>query len=159
MPTLISQPVDRPQKVTIATAKAVAIFDLVGLSSGTLVRAEDETWDTNLATTQANFVTKFIGWSNAQKAANVAKVTGYPTDNEIMVEVGGVIEYPATSDTYAVGDLIGPAKASGNALESQKVAKVSTEAAAIGRCRTKGTSITTVQVELLSKLLPVARQS
>jgi hypothetical protein len=158
MPQLISQPIDRPQKVTIATAQPVSIFDLVGLSSGTLVRAEDTPWDTDLGTTQAAFVSSFVGWSNCQKAANVARVTGYPSDNICMVETGGVIEFDAISDTYAVGDLIGPAKASGNALESQKVAKVPTEARAIGRCRTKGTT-TTVQVELLSKLLPSARQS
>lgn len=148
-----------PTIATVATAKAVAVGDIVGMSSGTLVKASDETWDTNLATTQTNFVTKFLGVSGQQKDANVARVFGNATDNVIRVDAGGVFTFDCASATFEVGDLVGCAKQSGNALEDQKVVSVASEALAIGRVVERGTSITRVKIQILSKLNPLARQS
>lgn len=156
---VIVGPNQAPVAVPIATAQAVAIGDLVAIINGTMVRGQDVAWDTNLATTQAAFVNGFVGYSNCAKPANVARVVGHPKDNEVLVITDGVINLPCVPATYAVGDLVGLAKQTGNALESQKVVGVATEATAIGRCRSAGTGLTSIDVQLLSKLMPAARQS
>lgn len=148
-----------PTIAPVLTAQAVAVGDICGLSSGNVVRAQDETWDTNLATTQTNFVTKFLGVSGQQKDANVARVFGNSTDNRIRIDAGGVFEFDCASANFAVGDLVGCAKQSGNALESQKVVAVASEALAIGRAVEAGTSVTRIKIQILSKLNPMARQS
>lgn len=145
---------------TIATAKATASGDLVGMSAGTLVRAEDTTWDTDLATTQTAFAALFLGASAQTKTSTtVARVFGNSQDNVIEVATGGVWEYDCASATFEIGDFVGPAKDTGNALLSNKVVKVTTEAKAIGRVVERGTSITRVKFKLLSVLNPAARQS
>jgi hypothetical protein len=145
-------------KVTIATAKAVDAGDLVGMASGTLVRAEDQAWDTNLLTTQTNFANLFLGVSMQTKDASTARIRGNSEDNTIMVAPEGVYEFDCESATFEVGDLVGPAKDTGNALLSDKVVAV-VAAGAIGRVVQRGTSITRVKVKLLSMLSPAARQS
>lgn len=148
-----------PVVAPVLTAQAVEVGDLVGLSSGNVVRAEDTTWDTNLATTQTAFANAFLGVSGQRKVATVARVIGNGTDNRIRVATGGIYEFDCASASFAVGDLVGPAKQSGNALESQKVASVASEAYAIGRVVEATSSATKVLVRLLSKLGPAARQS
>lgn len=148
-----------PTIATVATAKAVAVGDLCGMSSGTLVKASDTTWNTDLATTQSDFRALFLGVSGQQKDANVARVFGNATDNVIRIDAGGVFQFDCASATFEVGDFVGPAKQSGNALEDQKVVKVSTETTAIGRVVERGTSITRVKIQILSVLNPTARQS
>jgi hypothetical protein len=151
----------QPVVATVATAQAVTTGDLVAMSSGTLTRAEDETWDTNEATTRANFVAKFLGVSMQTKAANIARPYGNSKDNAIVVGTGPmVVEFNAALATYALGALVGPAKATGNALLSQTVKGVSTEAEAIGRvAEATGANATKVKVRILSVLQPAARQS
>lgn len=148
-----------PTIATVATAKAVAVGDLCGMSSGTLVKASDTTWNTDLATTQSDFRALFLGVSGQQKDANLARVFGNATDNVIRIDAGGVFVFDCASATFEVGDFVGPAKQTGNALEDQKVVKVSTEATAIGRVVERGTSITRVKIQILSVLNPLARQS
>lgn len=149
-----------PVKATIATAKAVDAGDLVGMSSGTLVKASDTAWDTNLATTQTAFALLFLGVAAQTKTSTtVARVFGNSEDNVIMVSSAGVYEFDCASATFEVGDLVGPAKDTGNALLDDKVVGVASEAYAIGRVVERGTSITRVKVRLLSKLAPLARQS
>lgn len=142
----------------VLTAQAVAVGDLVGLSSGNVVRAEDETWITDTATTQANFVQKFLGASGQVKVAGTARVPANSEDNVIRVAVDGVYEFDCASATFKVGDLVGPAKATGDALESKKVVAVAGEHLAIGRVVEAGTSVTKVKVQLLSVKAPAARQ-
>jgi len=141
----------------VLTAQAVAVGDIVGLSSGNVVRAEDTAWDTNLATTQTAFALLFLGASLQRKTAAVARVDGNSEDNIIVVAADGIHEFDCASATFAVGDLVGPAKQSGNLLESQKVAAVASEAYAIGRVAEAGASITKVKVKLLSKTFPASR--
>lgn len=160
MPRVYAAGQTPPVVVPVATAQAVAIYDLVALVSNTLVRAEDIAWDTNLATTQTAFATAFLGVSNVAKLANVAQVTGHPTANQAVVAVTGRYEFPAAAGTYNVGTLVGPAKATGDALLSQTVAVVDAEAKAFGRVvQPAGVNPATVVVEILSKVVPAARQS
>lgn len=148
-----------PKVVPIATAQAVADGDIVGMAAGTMVRAEDTAWNTDLATTQTAFALLFLGTSMQDKVVGTARVYGNSEDNRIGVSVGGVWEFDCASASFAVGDLVGPAKQSGNLLESQKVVAVATEALAIGRVERAVTSGVRVRVQLLSKLLPLARQA
>ena len=148
-----------PMVVPVATATAVAVGDIVGISSGNVVRAEDETWNTDLATTQAAFVPKFLGVSGQRKIANEARVMGNGQDNRIRIDTQGIWEFDCASANFAVGDLVGCAKQTGNALESQKVVAVATENLAVGRVAEAGTSVTKVKVQVLSVKAPAARQS
>jgi hypothetical protein len=68
-----------------------------------------------------------------------------------------VFEFDCASATFAVGDYVGPAKDTGNALLDNKVVAVGGEALAIGRVYASGASITRVKVRVFSKLLGVAR--
>jgi hypothetical protein len=146
-----------PVMAPVATAKAVALGDLVGQSSSTLVKASDTVWDTNLATTQAAFVALFMGVSAQRKDANVARPYGNSVDNYIRVDTDGVYEFDCASASFDVGDLVGPAKDTGNALLDNKVVAVGSSAAAIGRVHKKGASVTRVQVKILSTLYPTAK--
>ena len=151
----------RPVMATIAAAKTAEVGDIFGYSSGTVVKASDEAWVTDLATTRTNFVAKFLGASAQKKAAN-ADPYGNTGENagKIRVDTGGVRKYAAAAGSYPVGQLVGPAKQSGNALEDNKVDDVSSEAHAIGRVvKEGGTDPAYVLVELLSKVAPAARQA
>jgi hypothetical protein len=148
-----------PVTAPVATATAIENGDLVGLASGNTVSAAATTWDTNLATTQAAFALQFLGVSRQRKVANVARVYGNSADNEIVVNTAADYEFDCASANFAVGDLVGPAKDTGNALLSNKVVAVATENLAIGRVVRAGTGITRVQVRCLSAKAPLARQS
>jgi hypothetical protein len=76
-----------------------------------------------------------------------------------MVATGGVYEYDCASATFEVGDYVGPAKDTGNALLSNKVVAVSGEALAVGRVVERGTSITRVKFRVLSQLGPMAQSN
>lgn len=143
----------------VATATAVTVGNIVGLSSGNVVNAADTTWDTNTSTTQAAFALLFLGVSAQSKTANVARVFGNGADNIIRVDTAGEFEFDCATANFAVGDLVGPAKDTGNALLSNKVVAVATENLAIGRVVKAGTNITRVRVRILSVKAPLARQS
>lgn len=143
----------------VLTPQVVDVGDIVGLSSGNVVRASDTTWNTNIATTQAAFAPTFLGVSAQRKDANIARIHGNSTDNVIRVDTSGIFEFDCASATFAVGDFVGPAKQTGDFMENQKVAAVATESLAIGRVAKAGASITKVLVELLSVKMPAARQA
>ncbi len=146
-----------PVNATCATAQAVSVGDLVALSSNTLVRAADTTWDTDLATTQTDFVAlPFLGVAMQTKTANVARVFGNGVDNQVVVATAGVFEFDCASATFHQGDLVGPAKDTGNNILSQKVVGVSALTKAIGVVTEDGTSVTRVKVRLLSKAVPMS---
>lgn len=148
-----------PEEIPVATATAITCGDLVGISSGNIVNAAATTWDTNTATTQAAFALLFVGVAAQTKVANVARIFGNSSDNIIRVDTAGDFEFDCATANFAVGDLVGPAKDTGNALLSNKVVAVATENLAIGRVVKAGTNITRVQVRILSVKAPLARQS
>lgn len=144
----------------VLTAQGVETFDMVGLSAGNVVRAADETWGGSLALTQASFALKFLGVSNQRKVAGKAFIFGNSLGNlnEIKMMVirgpGAIIEFDCASATFAVGDLVGPAKDTGNALLNQTVVAVATYDLAIGRVVQAVTSSLKVRVELMSRFIP-----
>ena len=140
----------------VATATAIALGDLTAQVSGNAVAAGSFTWTTDLATTQTNFAAAFLGVAASRKDANVARVHGYSTDNTLRT-VQGIWEFDCASASFAVGDLVGPAKQTGNLLEPQKVVSVATVALSIGRVVEATSSATRVRVEIHSTLHPTAR--
>jgi hypothetical protein len=101
--------------------------------------------------TQYNFAQRFLGVSQMRKPAAVTRVTGGGADNTIVVSTEGVYKYDCASATFAVGDLVGPAKDTGNALLSQTVAAVADATLAIGRVVEAGAALTSVKVKLFTK--------
>jgi hypothetical protein len=113
----------------IASGVTIEIGDLVEQdSSGNVTPASALTWTTDLPTTQAAFHTSFLG---------VAMQRSRSTDTDpIRVATSGVFEMACASATFNIGDLVGPAKDTGNALQDQAVVAVGAggnEGKAVGR--------------------------
>lgn len=146
---------NHPVIAPVATAQAVTVGDLIGTdSAGTSYRAEDQTWDTSLAVTQAAFVAAFLGVSGQTKAANAVRPYGNSADNTLRVDTAGVFEFDCASATFKINAAVGPAKAAGNALLSQTVVGVGSDTLAIGHVVEAGTSLTRVKVRIKSTLQP-----
>ncbi len=101
-------------ELPVASATVIEQGDMVAWDSSNNVAypASSETWDTNLATTQANFADNFVG------VAHRASPSGETT---VLVATRGLHEFTCASANFDPGDTVGPAKATGNALEDQKV--------------------------------------
>jgi hypothetical protein len=113
----------------IASGVTIEIGDLVEQdSSGNVTPANVLAWTTDLPTTQAAFHTSFLG---------VAMQRSRSTDTDpIRVATSGVFEFACASATFNIGDLVGPAKDTGNLLLNQSVVAVGAggnEGKAIGR--------------------------
>jgi len=134
-----------PILATCALAQTVSIGDMVGLASNTLEKASDTAWNSTIDGTQEDFHDIFLGVSEQASAATA--------DDDIRVSTGGVFEFTCESASFNVGDLVGPAKASGNALEDQKVVSVATANLATGRVVYKTTTDTTVLVKIFSTMI------
>lgn len=103
------------------------------------------TWDTNILTTATAAKLVFLGVALSAKKAGVTST--------VRIGTNGVYEFDCASATFKLGDLVGPAKQTGNALENQKVA-ASVVAGAIGRINEVFSSATTkVRVRIRSTLL------
>ncbi|MFN3628088.1 MAG: ABC transporter substrate-binding protein [Parvibaculum sp.] len=111
-----------PSAAVIATSQQANVGDLVAYNSSTITRAEDQAWNSTLSQTQTDFVAKFLGVSAQRKNANQTQPgTGGGPAGFVRVDTGGVFEFACASATFNVGDLVGCAKDTGNALLSQTV--------------------------------------
>lgn len=132
-----SNPVVSP---AVAAATEIKIGDMV---TGTPAAAASVAWSTNLTGTQEAFHDEFLGV--AAQASRVGDVS------PIRVNTSAVHEFDCDSATFTQGQLVGPAKQTGNALENQKVVAVATENLAIGRVyKPYATATTKVMVEITS---------
>lgn len=145
-----------PVVAPVATDKAIQVGDLVALSSGSAISALDFTWTTNLATTQENFASAFLGVSGQLKREDIALVYGNSVDNQIRVDCSGIYEGTYTGSALIVGDFVGPTSVS-NVLQPQSLVKVATVTLAIGRVVEALAATGTVKFQLLSAQNPVAR--
>lgn len=111
--------------------------DLVGRVAATGIgyRASSHVWNTDLATTRAEFVALFAGVACQDKdaAANVYG-NGEAFKLQLRVNAGGVNRFAVKAGTYKAGDYLGPAKQTGNLLEDQLLEVVATEAQATHKC-------------------------
>jgi len=123
----------------------IELGDIVGLASGQVKNAEDTTWDTNIATTQTAFAKLFLGV--AMEDSQVGETA------EILVKTEGVFEFICAAAQFEVGDLVGPAKQTGDLMENQTVVAVATIGLAIGRvAKDYAANTTSVLVKLMSTL-------
>lgn len=127
----------RLQKYPVLSATVISKGDLLFLDSGTVKPAASFTWDTNIATTQAAFAAVFVGVA-AEGSANGESAP-------VSVDTGSISvwEMDCASASFVSGGPVGPAKASGNALENQKLV-TAVAASSIGRVHVSGTSVTRV---------------
>lgn len=143
--------------VPVRTVDGVNIGDMTAYDSGYAISAADFAWNTDLATTQTDFVSNLLGHSYQYKKAGETSVYGANQANTLGISTSGVFEADCAATTFNVGDYVGMAKASGNALLPQTVASVPSLARAIGVVVEAGTNLTRVKFRLLSKVLPLAR--
>lgn len=143
----------RPVMVPVPTASAIAEGDLIALdSSGNARLASGQTWNTDKATTRVAFCAIFAGVSAQAKTANLPVLWNAGFPGQIKINAGGVVSRTAAAGTYLAGDMVGPAKQSGNLLDDQIVEVVTSEAEAIGIVvGSPGVNPATVDVELLSR--------
>lgn len=135
-----TNPVQAP---AVATDAVIQPGDLV---TDTPEAAADVEWDTDLATTQEAFHDAFLGVSGQRSRDGDTDV--------IRVNTTGVFEFDCAAATFSLGDLVGPAKATGNALESQKVVAVASANLAIGRvAKNYGSNTTKVLVRVESTIM------
>ncbi len=127
----------RLQKYAVLSATVIAKGDMVFLDSGTVKPAASFTWDTNIATTQASFAAVFVGVALEGSASGETA--------PISIDTGSISvwEMDCASATFVAGGPVGPAKASGNALENQKLV-TAVAASSIGRVHVAGASVTRV---------------
>lgn len=150
-----------PVMAPVASATAIAQGDLLASAdtTGLVTPAASFTWDTNIATTRAAFVLKFLGVSAQVKDAN-ADPLGNTGDNasKIRVMTSGVVRFlsPAAG-TYVNGlTWVGPAKDTGNALTNQTMESVASLAQAIGMVvGGGGTNPSYIDVLLYSRRQPI----
>jgi hypothetical protein len=132
----------------VPTATVIESGDLIATlaSGGNPYPASAEVWDTDLATTQTNFSTRFLGVSmEASRSGDI---------QPIRVNCGGVHKFTCAAATFELGALVGPAKDTGNALLDDTVVSVASEALAIGRVAKRYASNTTVvEVEVFSTVM------
>lgn len=130
----------------VASADVINAGDMVFVYStlDQIQAAEDITWNSSLATTQADFANVFAGIAYTSSAA------GETDDVLVDVSSASVYEYPCASATFKTGAPIGPAKQSGNALESQKVVEA-TGTSCVGRTvEPKSSATTSIRVSFAS---------
>lgn len=151
---------NQPITVPCVTADLYEIGDICALNaSGEAVTGANFTWNTDLATTQTDFATAFLGHCYQYKAAATNQVYGNSLAGVIGVSTAGTYSAPLQSaTTLKVGDFVGLAKnPSSNALLSQVVVKVASMAEAIGVVVEAGTNLTTALFRILPSAVPFAR--
>lgn len=124
-------------KVAVASATVIERGDMVCLASDLAIPISSITWDTDLATTQGAAAAAFAG------IAVDASAAGEDDDINIDISPVSVYEMDCASATFYMGDPVGPAKQTGNALEDQKVIEA-VAAASIGRVYRSAASTTKV---------------
>lgn len=151
---------NNPITVPCLTADEYQIGDICALSAaGEAESGANFPWNTDLATTQTDFATAFLGHCYQYKAALTDQVYGNSLAGVIGISSSGTYSAPLqTATTLKVGDFVGLAKdPAGNLLLSQVVVKVATMALAIGVVVEAGTSLTTATFRLLPSKVPFAR--
>lgn len=132
----------KPRYLPVNSAVVIEIGDMVYMEVDDARPASAFTWDTNIATTQRAFKKKFVGIAADASAAGQTALIG--------IDIAGIVELTCASAAFEMFDLVAPAKASGDALEDQKVVEVTERNLAIGKVyRREASVVTTVNFELL----------
>jgi hypothetical protein len=135
-----------PVNLPLLETQQIDIGDLVGMSSGVLIRACDVAWTTNLADTQLAFHALYAGVAMQRSRANL-------DSDPVRVATEGVFDFACAAATFHTGDYVGPANNGGTALYQNQVVKVTTAGEAIGRVvKEYPSNTTTVRVRIAGSL-------
>lgn len=114
----------QPVRMPVASATVIEVGDMIQEDgSGNALPASSEAWDTNLATTQANFKATFVG------VAMSASANGETED--VVVATAGVFEFDCAAAQFDYGDPVGPDEVGTQTLGDQQV-EAAVIASAIG---------------------------
>ena len=133
-------------RVAVDTGTAISAGDALYLDTDDAKPASSETWDTNLATTQANFVNHFLGIAQADHAANSGALTDFPVD----ISPFAVYELDCASEAHELGDTLGMDKAGGNALLQSTLEKAVAASSAFRCVKRDASAATKVYVRMQS---------
>lgn len=114
----------------VDSATEIAMGDLVYLDTDDIKPAGSETWSSDLAGTQGNFVNHFLGIALADHTAGSGIQLDFPVD----ISPFSVYEMDCNEETHELGDMLTPIKAGGNALVANKLKKTTSASAACARC-------------------------
>lgn len=136
--------------VVAAANTAISVGDMLWYDAGnnSCLPASSLAWNNTLAQTQQDFANVYLGVSLD------ARLATQTTTGKIMVATRGTYKPDCAALGAAVdlGTPYGPAKASGNALENQKVVDVANNSLAIGRLAKAGVAgDTSVEIAHVSK--------
>lgn len=134
-------------------AIAVAVGDLMYHATDDVRPFGQQADGGSLAANQRSAAAVFAGVAMEAKSASSAADTEYPVAQDVEVEID------CSSATFEVGDWVGPVETSGgDALENQKVAKVTTRELAIGVVTKRyGSATTRVRCRLMATVANYAR--
>lgn len=137
-------------KVRVNSATVIEAGDLVWLDTDDVKPASAFTWDTNLATTQAAFAAVFLGIAHQSSAA------GETADISVDLSPLSVYEFDVDSDTYELGELLGPDNVS-TALADQQLTPVASTGLGIARAAEyKAAASTLLRVQFASAFHPAS---
>jgi hypothetical protein len=143
----------RLAKFKVEAAVVISVGDLVYGYTSTVryvKPAASFTWDTSIAITQNSYAKVHVGVAMQQHLAS-------DTIDEIMVDTSpdSIFVFPCASATFVQDTLLGPAKAAGNALESQKLVAVASENLAIGKV-SNNVAVAATEVEMTAMYSTIA---
>jgi hypothetical protein len=116
---------------------------------GTIKPAASFAWTSDLATTQPLFNDKFLGVAIDSHASTDGAVTNFKVD----ISSNSPYLFTCTSETHAIGDTFGPAKATGNNLENTILVKSIAANSCARGMQVDGSASTSVVVTLKSAFL------
>ena len=135
-----------PVVAAVGSSTVIEIGDLLWQDTNQAKPASDQADAGDDADNQEAFADAFLGVAMQRSRAG-------DTD-PVRVATTGVFEFDCPSADFELGDLIG---ADGNAdssgLLDQQVEKVSASGYAVGRCAKRGTSLSTVLVDIRSTVM------
>ncbi len=105
-------------KLRVDSGTVIEAGDLVFLDTDDVKPASDFTWDTDLATTQAEFAAVFLGIAQQQSA------DGDTDDVSVDLSPFSVYEFDVNSATYELGDSLGPDENSSQLMNQQLEAAI-----------------------------------
>lgn len=130
-----------PQAYPVDSATAITAGYGVWLDTDDVKPVSSFAWDTNTATTQAALALVYVGVALDDHAANSGAGT-----ISVDTSSSSVWEFDQAADAVVTGAPMSFAKASGDALENQKMVECAA-AAAIARCY-KGVASTATRVQV-----------
>jgi len=136
-----------PVMAAVDSGQVIEVGDLVWLNTDDARPASQQADQGSEDLNQQLFALNFLGVA-MQRSRNGDTAP-------IRVATTGVFEFVCPSETFEIGDLIGPSEdASGTALADQQVEGVTTHITAIGRCARRQTvAVTSMLVDIKSTVM------